>query len=318
MKTHENLWPAELAQDSEDLALLDQASVVLSNFPKTWLCQWQEVWLPLAGWLASKKRYAALPPIIGIHGGQGSGKSTLSLALAKIYKEAFNWNVAIVSIDDLYLTHAEREELAATVHPLLITRGVPGTHDYELGQTLFGKLRRLSAGHKVAIPAFDKVSDDRLPEDQWHQIEGPIDMILFEGWCVGCQAVPEQALEQPINDLEEKEDIGGHWRRWVNEQLKYHYHDWFNAIDTLVMLKVPDMQAVSRWRTQQEEENIRNRRGDGADRSLDEIALARFIQHYQRLTEEALSSLPSYADLVLTINHQHCVDSVIQTDGRLA
>ncbi len=35
----------------------------------------------------------------------------------------------LLSIDDYYLSKIERLRISQKVHPLLITRGVPGTHD---------------------------------------------------------------------------------------------------------------------------------------------------------------------------------------------
>lgn len=215
----------------------------------------------------------------------------------------------IVSIDDLYLTHAERQALGQDVHPLLVTRGVPGTHNAQLGMSLFAQLQALKSGEQCQIPAFDKASDDRLPESKWHIVEGPVDLILFEGWCVGCQPVDADLLVPPANKLEADEDADGQWRGWVNDQLANTYSDWFAMIDYLIMLKVPDMAAVQRWRSEQEKGNRSNAQGS-TDRSLDEAGIARFIQHYERLTKQALTTLPEIANLILEINPAHRVSAI--------
>lgn len=302
-------WPPELAQQKADMSQLFAAAPTSNTIPEGWLTQWQEAWYPLAAHIAHIVSTATSAPIIGIHGGQGSGKSTLSQALKEIYQKAFGWKVVVVSIDDLYLTHAERQELGRKVHPLLVTRGVPGTHNAQLGITLFQQLRDLKASQTCKIPAFDKASDDRLPESQWHMIEGPVDLILFEGWCVGCQAVSSETLKTPINELEAKEDINGQWRTWVNEQLAGTYKDWFAMMDYLIMLKVPDMAAVQRWRSEQEKGNRSNAQGS-TDRSLDDAGIVRFIQHYERLTKQALTTLPDLANLILDINSAHQVAAI--------
>ena len=293
----------------EDWQRLADARPALDFLPDGWLEQWQSVWLPLSAWLAEYQRRSNHTPIVGVHGGQGSGKSTLSKALASLYAEAFGWQVVVVSIDDLYLTHQERQQLGQDIHPLLVTRGVPGTHDVDRGVNLFRSLQTLGDGEVIHFPAFDKVSDDRLPETAWHTVTGPVDLILFEGWCVGCQGVDEAALEEPVNELEAQEDPSGQWRRWVNNQLLGPYKDWFSMLDKLIMLKVPDMSAVQRWRTQQEADNRKATQGT-ADRSLDDAGIRRFIQHYERLTREALRTLPTEADLVLDINQAHKVSAV--------
>ena len=86
---------------------------------------------PLAEDIASHVPAGGL--VVGICGAQGSGKSTLTAVLRKLL-EMRGLRVASLSLDDLYLTRGERRELAARIHPLLATRGVPGTHDVELGK----------------------------------------------------------------------------------------------------------------------------------------------------------------------------------------
>src|SRR6187402_352808 len=75
--------------------------------------------------------HASSPFILGISGLQGSGKSTLAASLIEAAKER-GWSAVSLSLDDVYLTRAEREALGRQVHPLLRTRGVPGTHDLTL------------------------------------------------------------------------------------------------------------------------------------------------------------------------------------------
>ena len=69
---------------------------------------------------------------MGLSGCQGSGKSTLVKAIAHVLEDVHHVNAVVLSLDDFYLTKAERELLARTVHPLFATRGVPGTHDLDL------------------------------------------------------------------------------------------------------------------------------------------------------------------------------------------
>ena len=302
-------WPTSLQPDSDTLKKIQQHPPRDERIPPGWHSQWDEIWAPLATCLAEKITASDTPLIIGIHGGQGSGKSTLSLALKDIYQQVFGWNVVVVSIDDLYLSHADRTHLSQTVHPLLQTRGVPGTHEVQRGIELFNTLRSLAPEARCQIPAFDKASDDRLAEADWHSITGPVDAILFEGWCVGCQAVDDTLLTAPVNELEAQEDPDGTWRGWVNQQLAGDYKAWFDMIDFLLMLKVPDMSAVQRWRTEQEVGNKKMLKG-GTDRSLDNAGIRRFIQHYERLTQQALTRLPDVANLVLVINDAHKVADV--------
>ncbi|HEV7631494.1 MAG TPA: hypothetical protein VGO41_00805, partial [Steroidobacteraceae bacterium] len=144
---------------------------------------------------------------VGLCGAQGSGKSTLAAALVELLR-AEGLAAASLSIDDFYLTHAERRALAARVHPLLQTRGVPGTHDVPLAQAT---LRSLRSRGTIALPVFDKQVDDRRAPADWPRVEGSLRVTLLEGWCVGARPQALTALVQPLNALERDEDPDGTW-----------------------------------------------------------------------------------------------------------
>src|SRR5690606_6321641 len=150
--------------------------------------------------------------IVGLCGPQGSGKSTLAHALANRLMTR-GYEICACSLDDFYLTRPERLKLAERVHPLLATRGVPGTHDTTLLAQTLDALLSGSASENVAVPVFDKALDDRLPESEWRRHDGKVDIVLVEGWCVGARPQDQTALEEPINRLEREEDGDGVWRR---------------------------------------------------------------------------------------------------------
>ena len=233
------------------------------------------------------------PLILGLCGSQGSGKSTLAAAL-RAGLEREGRRVAILSLDDLYLGGAERARLARDMHPLFRTRGVPGTHDVARGMALLDAVR---AGEPVELPRFDKARDE--PFDGTETVVPPLDLLIFEGWCVGARPQAEEALVQPVNALERDEDGDGRWRRHVNGQLAGPYAGMFARLDRLVLLAAPDFSVVRQWRGQQEEEL---RIGGGGDKVMDEAALDRFVQHYERLTRHILAEMPSRADLVLSLD----------------
>lgn len=262
------------------------------------------VYLPLAAWVHAQKQ-PGRPFVLGVNGAQGSGKSTLCDFLQLILREAYDYKVAGFSIDDIYKTHAERQQLSGEVHPLLATRGVPGTHDVKLGLNTLHALTSQVAG-RVAIPCFDKALDDRQPEQRWPIFEPPADVVIFEGWCVGAIAQPESALAEPINALERDEDSDGVWRRYVNQQLAGSYAELFAQFDRLVMLKVPSMESVFEWRSLQEQKLAEKTPATGAKhRLMDAAALQRFIMHYERLTRYMLQEMPDRADLTLYLDEDH-------------
>jgi D-glycerate 3-kinase len=240
--------------------------------------------------------------IVGVCGTQASGKSTLC-AVTRAWLEAQGLRVALFSLDDLYLTRAERQALAREVHPLLATRGVPGTHDVALGEAVLDGLKRSGP---TAIPSFDKARDDRRPHQDWPTVEGPVDVILFEGWCVGAKPQSPEALAQPVNELERAEDSAGVWRAFANAALAGPYYDLFARIDLLVLLRAPGFETVLQWRREQEAKLRARLAREGGDsgRVMDDAAVERFIAHYERLTRHILAEMPARADVVIGLDAQ--------------
>lgn len=259
---------------------------------------------PAADRIAETRRALGRPIVAGLCGSQGSGKSTMGLFL-KALLEARGLKTAILSLDDLYLTLPERERLGREVNPLLRTRGVPGTHDVGLGLALIDVLSDGPA--EVSMPRFDKAEDTRAPADAWPRLASPVDVILFEGWCVGAIAQDEAALAQPVNALERDEDADGAWRRYVNDQLKGGYAALFGRIDILAMLQAPSFDVVYGWRSLQEQklaDKVR-REGLAGARVMDAQQIRRFLMFYQRLTEWILEEMPGRADILMPIDDDH-------------
>lgn len=241
----------------------------------------------------------ARPVVIGICGAQGSGKTTLARAAASACDDRGIAN-AVISIDDLYLTRAERQALARDVHPLLATRGPPGTHDIALGMAVFDALAR---GGSTRLPRFDKARDDRTPCSDWPQSPARCEVLLFEGWCVGACPQSDAQLGAPVNALEAEEDRQVVWRKFVNNALGASYKALFDRIDRLVMLAVPSFDVVFEWRMQQERE-LREKAGPESSGVMGEAAIARFIQHYERLTRHTLAEMPARAGLLVRLDEQ--------------
>ena len=296
-----------------------KALIRQEHLPDDFIQTVAEYFYPLALRLRDLQRAKGHPIIVGVNGAQGTGKSTLALFLETLLNQHLDCPCARFSLDDIYLTRAERERKAKEVHPLLLTRGVPGTHDVALGNRVLDELLGAGADDVVAIPAFDKSRDDRAPMAEWPLHRGPVKIILLEGWCVA--ALPEadpRRLEAPINQLEAIEDQGGQWRRYVNDHLAGEYQLLFGRLDYLVMLRAPSMECILEWRTLQEQKLAErigaHQNGAFGVRIMTPEQIKRFIMHYERLTREMLEEMPQRANTLFTIDEQHQITGVQHRD----
>jgi D-glycerate 3-kinase len=257
--------------------------------------------LQIATRLAHIRREKEPLLLAGVNGAQGSGKSTLCALVASVLKHSFGLRAVHLSIDDFYKTRKDRERLSKEVHPLFMTRGVPGTHDIDLALQV---INAMVQAEEVTVPRFDKATDERLPRGEWEIESGPVDIILFEGWCVGAMPQSLSELQIPVNDLEAVEDPSAIWRTRVNQSLhEGDYRTLFDSFEVLLMLRVPSMESVFRWRWQQEED-LRVARGSGPG-LMSEKEVLRFLMYYERLTRFMLAEMPGRADMVLDLNEQH-------------
>ena len=173
--------------------------------------------------------------IIGLSGGQGAGKSTITQIIKLILEIKYNLNVVYFSIDDFYKTSSERIKLSKTIHQLFKTRGVPGTHDTSLIKKTFLDLTKKNF-KPLTIPCFDKSRDDRFPKKKWQKITRQPQIIVFEGWCLGAKPQEKKYLKKSINILEKQNDVNLKWRSKVNYELKNDYKKIFKKIDRLTFL----------------------------------------------------------------------------------
>jgi D-glycerate 3-kinase len=235
--------------------------------------------------------------LIGLSGLQASGKSTLAAQLAGAARER-GIATEVLALDDFYLGRRDRVALARQVHPLLATRGVPGTHDVALLAETVQALRAASPRQPARIPRFDKGRDTRLPPSRWRRVTTAPRLIVLEGWCVGVPAERSRALARPVNSLERFEDADARWRTWVNARLAGEYGALWRTFDALIVLAAPSFEIVSRWRDEPE----RALRKRGAPRAMSRAMLRRFLMHYERLSRHALRTLPALADIVVTLD----------------
>ena len=276
-----------------------------------------KAYLPIAERILSWKAEKGGPLVVAINGAQGTGKSTLSRFLSDFFRVSAGLNACVLSLDDLYLSRADRLALGERVHPLLATRGVPGTHDTDLGMDL---IKTFSSGTDgvVRTPRFRKELDDRVEASEWYSVDLPVDIVLFEGWCVSCRAESGDSLLEAINEFEVESDSDGVWRGYVNACLEGVYRDLFALVDHTIMLRVPSFDCILQWRMEQEDklrlqcESLAN----GAENHfMSEGELRHFIAHFERLTRWMLKDMPSFADILLDFNKDRTFRGLKIKDG---
>ena len=263
---------------------------------------------PVIDFFVTQSLKSDKPFLLGVNGAQGSGKTTFSDYVVAYTRAKGLYSVSL-SLDDFYLSKAERKALALNVHPLFSTRGVPGTHNYQLMKSV---LVELSSGSLPLLPAFDKGSDDCVPQDRWQRPQQVPDLVIIEGWCWGATPQAEEQLAVPVNSLERIEDAEQIWRRYANQQITDELLPLYEFMDAWCMLKSPSFSTVKSWRCEQEHKLKRKLALNGGDDSgvMSDAEIERFILHYQRITECILDSLPRRADLVWNLDADRQITSV--------
>ncbi|HEY9297301.1 MAG TPA: glycerate kinase, partial [Phormidium sp.] len=216
-----------------------------------------ELWLPLAIQLATFRGNLPRPLIQGILGGQGTGKTTLAAILTLILKH-LGYQTLSFSIDDLYKTYAQRQELQK-LDPRLIWRGPPGTHDVELGIKVLNQLRQQET--PVEIPRFDKSAWQGAGDRTTPEIVEKVDIVLFEGWFVGVRPIDPTTFDSappPIVTLSDAPSEPLRERtfaRDINFKLQEYVPLW-QLLDRLIVLYPVDFRLSMQWRKQAEQEMI--------------------------------------------------------------
>ena len=258
-------------------------------------------YLPLSEWIYSIYSKDFKTKIIGLSGGQGAGKSTITGILKLILKKKYGLNICVFSIDDFYKTKNERLRMSKKKHPLFITRGVPGTHDITLLNQTIRKLKQKKF-RTVLIPKFDKSKDDRLSKRKWQKIKIKPDIIIFEGWCVGTTHQNNNELKRPLNLIEKKYDENLKWRKTVNNLIKKRYKNIFNKIDKLVFLKVPHFNYIIKWRWLQEQKMKLTTK---SKKTMSKTQVKEFIMFYERLTKHMIKNYSKISDLTIFLDKKH-------------
>lgn len=294
---------------------LEQTKLPLAGDWTAWIEPMWRLWLPLALKINQAQRTKASQKgtheethlfVQGMLGGQGSGKTTLARILQLLLRE-LGQQIAVLSLDDLYLTYAERRELRKK-DSRFVWRGPPGTHDVELGLRTFTQIIEASPDERVQLPRFDKSlyggqGDRTKPE--W--MRKPT-IVLFEGWCVGARPLPDEAfselcrLPEPIDTEADRV-----FAYDCNRQLSAYLPLW-NYLDSLLVLSLEDYRLSQRWRQQSEQKMI----AEGKS-GLSHEEIAAFVRYFWQALHPQLFIEPvarsSHSskgiDLVVTIDQHH-------------
>ena len=268
--------------------------------------QLNKFYLPLSKMINDEFLKNKKTKVIGLTGGQGSGKSTISNILKIILKEGFRLETVIFSIDDFYKTLKERKIMSKKISPLFLTRGVPGTHDVRMLKSCIKNLKK-KRFKTLMIPKFDKSIDDRCLKSKWLRVKKKPNVVIFEGWCVGVSPQKKKDLIFPINKLEKEKDEKKVWRMRVNSEIKNQYQKVFNLIDKMIFLKVPNFKYVFKWRLLQEKKLKITSKGK---KTMTEEQISNFIMFYERLTKHMLKNLPKKVNSVINIDKKHRLKSI--------
>ena len=265
--------------------------------------------IPLCFWI-SKKADKKSPYFVGLAGGQGTGKTTISSLIKIILTKYFKLKVFRISIDDFYKTRKERISLSKRIHPMLLTRGVPGTHDINLMLSFFKKIKSKKF-KKIKLPTFSKAIDDRANEKYWYHLKEKPDVIIFEGWCVGAKSEKNNTLKKTINSMEKGKDQKQTWRKYVNQQLKSKYKNLYSQLNCLIYLKASSFSLLQKWRLKQERKLWLNSKKNSNLKIMSKEDVISFMQTYQRITQNMFKKTHKYASIILNLNSNHQIKSAV-------
>lgn len=282
------------------------------KLPETFRLTAKDYYQPLAERIFNQFTKSSNAYFVGINGCQGSGKSTLTDYIAEYLTKTHNLNIAVMSLDDFYYTGEKRQALAQDIHPLLATRGVPGTHDMAMLESTLVKLKAKETG--FTIPRFNKATDEPYPQEHWQTIEEPIDIILLEGWCWGVKPQTAEQLSSPVNELELKHDSNGDWRNYVNQQLQQIYQPLYEKMDFWLALQAPSFDCVYKWRLEQEEKLKAKNKDLSNSKIMKSAGILNFTQYFQRLSVQACNTISQSADAIFYLDYARNITDMPVTD----
>ena len=268
----------------------------------------KRIYIPMSFWIEKKYRKKGKTLFLGLSGGQGSGKTTITGILKIILEKFFKREIQVSSIDDFYKTLKERNHMSYKIHNLFKIRGVPGTHDINLLKKFFNNLKKINL-KKFKSPKFDKSNDDRFKKRYWNNIKKKPEIVILEGWCIGAKPQSNALIKKPINILEKQEDENFIWRKYVNEKLKREYKNLFAKIDHFIFIKIPNFKMVFKWRLLQEKKL--RKKSNSSKKLMNYKEIKRFIMFYQRITLQMIKDLSKSASVVMFMKKNHEINKII-------
>ena len=265
--------------------------------------------IPVCFWIV-KKANNKKPFFVGLAGGQGTGKTTISSIIKIILTKYFKLKVFKISIDDFYKTRKERISLSKKVHQMLLTRGVPGTHDINVILNFFKKVKKKKF-ISLKLPSFNKAVDDRFNKKYWYNIKDRPDVIIFEGWCVGAKPEKSNLLKKTINYMEKVNDPKLIWRKYVNQQLKTKYKKLYSELNCLIYLKATNFNLLQKWRLKQEHKLWLKSKKKFKNKIMSKGDIIDFMQTYQRITESMFRTMSKFASIIIHLNSNHQIKSTV-------
>jgi len=238
-----------------------------------------------------------------IAGPQGVGKSTLAklfkLVIEKIYKK----KVMLLSIDDYYLSKKQRLMLSKKIHPLLLTRSVPGTHDIQALKYHVNQFDKQN--FPIITPTFNKLKDDI---SQKRKVFKNAQILLLEGWCCGSKPIANKYLFKNMNSLENTFDKNNNWRKYYNSLLRNEYKSVFSFFDKKIYIQAPSFKYVLKWRYAQEKNNATK---FNKKKFMNKEEVKKFIQHYEKLTKWMMQTMPAKVDMLIKIDSNQKIQKLL-------
>ena len=196
-----------------------------------------------------------------------------------------------------------------------MVRGVPGTHDINVMLDFFKRIKEKKF-KSIKLPRFNKATDDRYNKKLWYSVKRRPDVIIFEGWCVGAKAEQNYTLKTPINSLEKLKDQKIIWRRFVNKQLKSKYKKLYDQLNCLLFIKAKNFSLLRQWRIKQEKKlSLKSKRSNKL-KIMSDKEIINFMQTYQRITQNMFKSVPKYASIILNLNSNQQIKSVVYNKSK--